>query len=325
MGIKIISTGKGIPNLKVSNYDLEKIFDTTDEWIKSRTGIVSRYIAKDETSTSLAIEACKNLLEGVDIKLSEIGLIVCATMTPDTIVPTVAANIKNYLEIKECPAFDINVACSGFIYAISVAESMMKNLNIKKAIVVGVDLNSQIVDWKDRGLSVVFGDGAGAILLSNEIIDDSGIKSTFLNTIEDKENSLTLFNFIDETPFNGVKNKDDRPKLSMLGQKVMKFGINAITSSINSLLLSKNLKIEDITYIIPHQANQRIINSAAKNMNIPIEKFYMNIDRYANTSAGSIPIALDELNRKRILKKGDYIILLAFGGGLSFGSVLIKW
>lgn len=325
MGIKIISTGKGIPNLKVSNFDLEKIFDTTDEWIRSRTGIVSRYIAKEETSSSLAIEACKNLLEGININLNEIGLIVCATMTPDTIVPTVAANIKASLGIKECPAFDINVACSGFIYAISVAESMMKNYNIKKAIVVGVDLNSQIIDWKDRGLSVVFGDGAGAILLSNETKDDSGIESTFLNTIDDKENSLTLFNFVDETPFNRVKSSNDRPKLSMLGQKVMKFGVNAIASSINSLLLSKNLKIEDISYIVPHQANHRIIKSAAKNMNIPIEKFYMNIDKYANTSAGSIPIALDELNRKMILKKGDYIILLSFGGGLSFGSILIKW
>lgn len=325
MGVKIVSTGREVPKLKVTNVDLEKILDTTDEWIKSRTGIISRYIAVEETSTSLSINACKKMLNEIDIDPSEIGLVICATMTPNTVIPTVASNVKNALGLADCPAFDINVACSGFVFAVSVAESMMKNLNIKKSIVIGVDLNSQLVDWKDRETSVVFGDGAGAILLSNEKEDSSGIISMCLNTFEDKDNSLILTGPIYQTPFMKLDENTKISKLSMSGKQVMKFAINAIKNSVESLISSTDLTLNDIKLIIPHQANQRIINAAAKSMNISNEKFYMNIEEYANTSAGSIPIALDELNKNKLLKKGDYIILVAFGGGLSAGAILIKW
>lgn len=325
MGVQIIKTGKKVPYKKITNFDLEKILDTTDEWIKDRTGITSRYISTNETSTSLAVEACQELLKENDINLSEIGLIICATMTPDTLIPTVAANIKKSLKIEHCIAFDVNVACSGFLYAVSVAESMMKNLNIKNGIVVGVDLNSQLVDWKDRGTAIVFGDGAGSVLLSYEKNNDSGIISTFLDNIDDCENSLSLKNIFYKTPFNNFENKLEFFKLEMLGPKVMKFAINAINTSISSVIKSSNISLDDVKYIVPHQANQRIIDVAVKNLKIPKDKFYINIDNYANTSAGSIPIALDELNKSNLLKKGDYIILVGFGGGLSYGAILLKW
>lgn len=266
MGVQIIKTGKKVPYKKITNFDLEKILNTTDEWIKDRTGVISRFISTNETTTSLSIEACQDLLKENDVNLSEIGLIICATMTPDTIIPTVSANIKKALKIDHCITFDINVACSGFLYALSIAESMMKNLSIKKGIVVGVDLNSQLVDWKDRGTAIVFGDGAGSVLLSYDI-----------------------------------------------------------NTSISSVINLSKVSLNEIKYIVPHQANQRIIDAAAKNLKISKEKFYINIDNYANTSAGSIPIALDELNKNNLLKKGDYIILVGFGGGLSFGAILLKW
>lgn len=325
MGVKIIKTGRKVPHKKVTNFDLEKILDTTNEWIKDRTGIINRYISTVETSSSLAIEACQELIKDKDINLSEIGLIICATMTPDTLIPTVAANVKKALKIEHSITFDINVAYSGFLYAVSVAESMMKNLNIKKGIVVGVDLNSQLVDWKDRGTAIVFGDGAGSVLLSSEKNSDSGILSTFLDNIDDNDNSLILKNISYKTPFNNLENEYEFFKLEMLGPKVMKFAINAINTSILSVIKSSNISLDKIKYIIPHQANQRIIDAAVKNLKIPKEKFYINIDNYANTSAGSIPIALDELNKNNLLKKGDYIILVGFGGGLSFGAILLKW
>lgn len=325
MGVQIIETGKKVPYKKITNFDLEKILDTTDEWTQDRTGIINRYICTVETTTSLAIEACQELLKENNINLSEIGLIICATMTPDTLIPTVSANIKKNLKLNHCIVFDINVACSGFLYAVSVAESMMKNLNIKKGIVVGVDLNSQLVDWNDRGTAIVFGDGAGSVLLSYEKNNDSGIISTFLDNIDDNENSLTLKNSYCKTPFNNLENELEFFKLKMLGPKVMKFAINAINTSISSVINLSKVSLDEIKYIVPHQANQRIIDAAAKNLKIPRDKFYINIDSYANTSAGSIPIALDELNKSNLLKKGDYIILVGFGGGLSFGAILLKW
>lgn len=325
MGVQIIKTGKKVPYKKITNFDLEKILNTTDEWIKDRTGVISRFISTNETTTSLSIEACQDLLKENDVNLSEIGLIICATMTPDTIIPTVSANIKKALKIDHCITFDINVACSGFLYALSVAESMMKNLSIKKGIVVGVDLNSQLVDWKDRGTAIVFGDGAGSVLLSYDINDTSGIVSTFLDNIDDTENSLILKNISYKTPFNNLNNEFEFFKLEMLGPKVMKFAINAINTSISSVINLSKVSLNEIKYIVPHQANQRIIDAAAKNLKISKEKFYINIDNYANTSAGSIPIALDELNKNNLLKKGDYIILVGFGGGLSFGAILLRW
>ena len=326
MGVEIIKTAKKKKKKKITNQDLEKFLDTTDEWITTRTGVTNRYISTHETATSLGIKACQSLFKNnCSVNKDEVGLIICATMTPDTIIPTVSANIKKALEISHYITFDVNVACSGFLYAVSIAESMMKNLNIKYSIVVGVDINSQLVDWSDRGTAVVFGDGAGAVLLSYEESKEIGIISTFLDNIDDNENSLKLKNIYYKTPFNNSQNELDFFKLEMVGPKVMKFAINAINIAISSVINSSNISLEDIKYIVPHQANQRIIDAAAKNLKIPKEKFYLNINNYANTSAGSIPIALDELNKQDSLKKGDYIILVGFGGGLSFGAILLKW
>jgi 3-oxoacyl-[acyl-carrier-protein] synthase-3 len=322
MGIQVISAGSYLPELVVTNEMLSEFLDTSDEWITSRTGIKQRHIATDETTTDLGVKAAKIALENSGLSKEDINLVICATGTPDACVPTVAANIKKELGIESAPAFDMNTNCSSFVYAITVAESLMKNCNYKNALVIGVDVNSQILDWQDRSTAVLFGDGAGAVVLSNT--ENEGIIASHLNCITDKDNALTCYNEIYETPFYKKEN-DKNLKVSMNGQAVLRFATRAFTDVLNAVVEKADISPSDIKLIVPHQANLRIIKAAAKKMNIDEEKIYVNIDKASNTSAATIPIALHEVLEKNLIKRGDIILFAAFGAGLSSGAVLFKW
>lgn len=322
MGIQIISAGSALPKLVVTNDDLSKFLDTSDEWISTRTGIKQRYIATKETTTYLGAKAARIALENSGLSKDDIELVVCATGTPDVCAPTVAANIKKELGIESAPAFDMNTNCSSFIYAITVAESLMKNCNYKNAIVIGVDVNSQIVDWKDRGTAVLFGDGAGAVVISNT--KNSGIISTYLDCIIDQDNSLACNNKIDSTPFFETDAKRNI-KVTMSGKSVMRFATKAFTEAVSAVIDKANISVGDIKIIIPHQANLRILKAAAGKMNIDEDKIYVNIDKVANTQAATIPIALHEALEKKLINRGDIVLFVAFGAGLSSGAVLLEW
>jgi 3-oxoacyl-[acyl-carrier-protein] synthase-3 len=322
MGIQIIAAGSSLPELAVTNDDLSKFLDTSDEWISTRTGIKQRYIATKETTTELGAKAARIALQNSGLSKDDIDLVICATGTPDVCAPTVAANIKKELGIESAPAFDMNTNCSSFVYAITVAESLMKNCNYKNAIVIGADVTSQILDWKDRGTAVLFGDGAGAVVLSNT--ENAGILSSYLDCIIDKDNSLACNNKIDSTPF--FQSDPERvTKVTMSGKSVMRFATQAFTEAVSAVVTKANISVSDIKLIIPHQANLRILKAAASKMNIDESKIYVNIDKVANTQAATIPIALHEALEKKLINRGDVILFVAFGAGLSLGAVLLKW
>lgn len=322
MGIQIISAGSCLPELLVTNDKLSEFLETNDEWISTRTGIKQRYIATTETTTDLGVNAAKMALENSGLSNDDINLVICATGTPDVCVPTVAANIKKVLGIESAAAFDMNTNCSSFVYAITVAESLMKNCNYKNAIVIGADTTSQILDWEDRTTAVLFGDGAGAVVLSNT--ENEGILSNHLDCVIDKENALTCNNKINSTPFFEA-NTDRNTKVAMSGKSVMRFATKAFTEAVNAVVDKANITVEDIKLIIPHQANLRILKAAAKKMNIDESRIYVNIDKVSNTQAATIPIALHEVLEKKLINRGDIILFAAFGAGLSSGAVLLKW
>ncbi len=319
---QIVSTGSYLPKLVVSNDDLSTFLDTSDEWISTRCGINTRHIATDETTSDMATNAARNALEKSGLSVDDIDLVICATITPDTCVPMVASNVKRDLGIASAAAFDLNANCSGFVYAITVADSLMKCCGYKHAIIIGADTNSQIIDWTDRATCVLFGDGAGAVVLSNT--ENKGIMSTYLDCQIDTDGFLSCFNRLDKTPFS-ENQRTDNVKITMNGSRVMRFAVKALSKSVKTVAKKSGVSVNDIKVIIPHQANVRILNSAAKNLGIDVSKFYINIDATGNTSSSSIPVALDEVVSKKLIKKGDLIVLVAFGGGLSSGATLIEW
>ncbi len=319
---QIISTGAYLPELVVTNDDLSEFLDTSDEWITTRAGIKTRHIVTDETTSDMGIKAAGIALQKSGLAAEDIELVICATFTPDTCVPMVAANIKKGLGIESAAAFDVSAICSGFVYAITVANSLMKTCGYKNALVVGSDTNSQALDWKDRATCVLFGDGAGAVVLSNT--ECRGIISTHLDCIIDGEDALSCNNRLEKTPFSKVERLDDT-KIKMNGPKVMRFAVKAVAEAVKIVTKKANVSLDEITMIVPHQANARILHAAAKNLNIDSRKFYINIDKTGNTSAATIPIALDEIVSKKLISRGDLIIFVAFGGGLSSGAVLLEW
>lgn len=335
-GIIIKATGSYTPNNIINNEKLGEIVFTNDEWISSRTGIKERKISIDENTSDLAIKSCEKIFEKVNIKREDIDLIIVATCTPDKFIPSTACIVQKALGCVNAMSFDINAACTGFIYGIEVAKCMMKSGNYKNTLVIGAETLSKIIDWKDRNTCVLFGDGAGSILLSKS--DDEGIINSFCKSNPEKYECLTANSVKLDNPFidkdykeyktcneNLEKKNLNNNYLQMDGKEVFKFATKIIVESIEKLLIKENIDINEIDYIVPHQANIRIIEHSAKKLGISKEKFYTNLENYGNTSAASIPIALDELNSKNILKKGDKIILVGFGGGLTYGAVLINW
>lgn len=320
MNAKIIATGSYAPPTVVTNQDYEKIMDTSDEWIIKRTGIKERRF-EEESTAHMASQAAWNALGQEDPE--SLDCIIVGTFTPDSLIPSVACQVRANLQISRAiPAFDVNAACSGFIFALQTANAYIKAGIYERILVIGVDFNSRILNYEDRGTAILFGDGAGAVILEK---GDAGIIDIILGSESDMEGSLYLPSQTDRpNPFLKRKLHQDA-YFSMKGSEVFKFAVRVFEYSIRTVLKRNHLKIEDIDYVISHQANQRILDMGAKALKMDPAKFLSNIALYGNTSAGSVPLLLDEANRQGLLKKDMKIVLVAFGGGLSYGASLIKW
>lgn len=317
MSFKIASTGSYMPEKVVTNDDLSKIMDTSDEWIIQRVGIKERRISTEETTSDLAYKASLSALEWAKIAPEELDLIICATATSEFKFPTVAAVVQKKIGAN-CPAFDINSACSGFIYGLEVATGFLAMKKVKKILLVAADRMSSVLDWKDRNIAVLFGDGAGAVVLEE---GDSLLAST-LSTIGDDE-TIKCYNFEGNSPF--YKSVEKPLYTFMKGQETFRFAVTTMIKGIEEVAKIAGIAIEDIDFVIPHQANMRIIDVAKKKLNLPPERVCSNIEKYGNMSAASIPILLDELNRAGTFKQGDIIAFSAFGAGLSSAAAIIKW
>lgn len=317
MSFKITGTGSYFPEHILTNDDLEKMVETSDEWITQRVGVKERRISINESAAELGYKAALRALEMSGTKVEELDLIVAASLTGDTLCPTVAGSVQAMLGAK-CPAFDVNSACSGFMFALETAAGFFERGKATKALVIGAERMSKLVDWTDRNTCVIFGDGAGAAVLES---GDGYVASKIMTYGEDKV--IKIPSGTNNSPF--YKKEMDPNRIHMDGQETFKFAVNAISDGIKEAAEMAGITIDDISYIVPHQANIRIIQLASKRLHIPMEKFFVNIEKCGNTSAASVPIALDELNRSGKLKKGDIVAMTAFGGGLSNAVCIIKW
>lgn len=315
---KIISSGSYLPEKFLTNFDLEKLVETSNEWIFDRTGILKRHIAaQDELTSDIAVKAAQKALKNGNIDISDIDMIIVATTTPDLTFPSTATIVQSKLGAKNAFAFDVQAVCSGFIYALSIANNFIKSGQAKNALVIGAETLSKIVDWKDRNSCVLFGDGAGAVILSATDDKNSGIISSGLYS----DGSLSeILKTTGGTSFSG-----NAGVIAMKGKEVFKHAVEKMGDCVLKSLAKANLKPEDIDLLIPHQANARILAAVAKKLNLPMEKVIMTVQDHANTSAASIPLALDYAMSNNRIKKGDIVVMEALGGGLTWGSVVLKW
>lgn len=321
VGSKILAFESYVPQNIVSNDMLSDIVETSDEWINTRTGISNRRITKDENTSTLATEVAKELIKKANIDKEEVDIIIVATITPDYLTPSTACIVQGAIGAKNALAFDINVACSGFVYALSIADKFLKSGLYKNAIVIGAEVLSKLVDWKDRTTCVLFGDGAGGVLLQadkEEHILAEDIKADGSSWEAIKGGYLPINN-----PFS-KEDKKDSFFLNMNGRDVFNFATKTVPKSINDVLEKAKVSLDEIKYIVPHQANLRIVEVVAKKLKLSLDRFYLNMQDYGNTSAGSIPIALAEMSKKGLISSGDKIVITGFGGGLTWGSMLIK-
>ncbi|MEA1980220.1 MAG: beta-ketoacyl-ACP synthase III [candidate division Zixibacteria bacterium] len=322
---RIIGTGSFTPPRRMTNADFEKLVDTTDEWITTRTGIKERRIADENMPTSdMAVEACKNALEMSGCSPDEIDLLILGTVTPDYKLPSTACLVQEKLKLKNAAAFDIVAACTGFITGLSISNSYIKMGTYKKILVVGCEKLSSVTNYKDRNTCVLFGDGAGAAVVSAEETD-RGIKSTYIKSDGSYKELLWIKSGGSAHPYTSDFSFDGSDKILMNGSDVFKIAVKKMADSAKIALEQAGITSDDIALVIPHQANIRIIEALAKRLKMDMNRVFMNIEKYGNTSAASVPIALDEANRNGTIKEGDYILMVAFGGGLIWGSNLIKW
>ncbi|MFI3206753.1 MAG: beta-ketoacyl-ACP synthase III [Clostridia bacterium] len=318
MKFKLLGTGSYLPTKVVTNDDLSKMVDTNDEWIKKRVGISSRHISEDETTSQMATKAALNSLENSGIKPEEIDLIIASTITADKVAPSVACTVQQAIGAN-CPAFDLCVACPGFIFALETAVAYMSMGNIHKVLVVSADRLSSIVDWQDRSTCIIFADGAGAVVISDE---EDNYLSSVIKTKGDCH-ALNIPVMSGNSPFYKGE-KCETTHIEMNGQETYKFAVTSMQHDIAQVLEKTNLTGEDIKWVVPHQANVRIINEAARKTGMDKTKFCKNIEYTGNTSSASVPILLDEINRAGKLEKGDNILLTAFGAGLASAACVIK-
>ncbi len=312
---RIVSTGSFLPENALTNHDLEKTVDTSHEWIIQRTGICKRHIvSENESAASMAIEACKNALNDSGLNPKDIDMIVVASVSSDKIFPSIACYIQESLNIPPCPAFDLTATCGGFIYGISVADKFIKTGDCKRVLVVGSEAMSRLVNWDDRKTCVLFGDGAGAVIL--EASHETGILSTHLMADGAYSNLLHLDN----------ARKTDYPYIQMSnGSKVFRLAVGALGDAVVEAIEKNNMAPSDVDWIVPHQANIRIIQATAKKLGISMDKVIVTIDEHANTSAASVPLALDVAVRDGRIKRGHNLLLEAFGAGLIWGSALVQF
>lgn len=317
--------GYYVPKNIVTNFDLEKIVETSDEWIRTRTGIEERrYADKDEATSDLAYQASLKAIENAKINKEEIDMIIVATCTPDYMTQASACLLQKKLGLNHIPSFDINTACSGYIYAISVAKALVQSKVYKNILVAGAETLSRIIDMQDRNTCVLFGDGAAATIIG-EVEDGYGIIDFVLGAEGEDDMILKIPAGGSKCP-NTIETIEKRENfLKMNGKEVFKFAARVLPKITLEVLDKANMGVEDLKLIIPHQANERIIEAAAKRIKFPLENFYINLNKYGNTSAASIGIALGEAYEKGLIKKGDNIALTGFGGGLTYGSLIMKW
>lgn len=337
-GARIAGWGRSVPDRVVTNFDLEKLFDTSDEWITQRTGIKERRIADPEngdTAINLGAQACLNAINnskkhtGIDIDVKDIDLIICATATGDYLFPSTACMIQDKIGAENAVAFDISAACTGFIFALNTAYNYIQSGQFKNVLVLGVDLMSRFCDWSDRRTAIIFGDGAGAALVTQTSKEDDYFKPFYIKSRGDKDCSLFVKNTGNVYPKPASEMKDPPEMVYMDGQAVYQFAVKAVPEALEKACEKADCTPQDIDFFIPHQANMRIIASAARRFKIDVEKFIVNIDRYGNTSAASIPIAMDEaLETGRIVKEYDKKLklgLVGFGAGLTWGASIIDF
>lgn len=319
---RLIGTGSYLPKKIVTNQDLEKMVETTDEWISTRTGIRQRRIAADETTSEMASKAAKAALKAAGVSPKDIDLVVVGTVTPEMCFPSTACFVQSQLGIKAgAPAFDVSAACSGFLYALDVADKYIRTGGAAKALVIGVDRFSKIVDWKDRSTCVLFGDGAGAVVLSAEK-GNRGVLSCHIHSDGRHWDMLYAGSQCPPSPFE-EKEPAER-YLRMNGNETFKIAVRTMGQAIAEAMETNGLVPEEISLLVPHQANLRIINAIRDRLSLPDEKVYTNLERYGNTSAGSIPIALDEAVKEGRVKGGDVVLFVAFGGGLTWASSAVR-
>ena len=322
--IGILGIGSYLPERILTNKEMESIVDTTDEWITSRTGIRERRIAADDEATSdLSYKAALKAIEDAGIDKVEIELVIVATTTPDYSMPSTAAIVQDKIGIKKAAAFDMEAACTGFVYALTTGYSFIKAGIYKKVLVIGADVFSRILDWEDRATCILFGDGAGAAVLGE--VETGGYLGGDLQADGAGAQELIVPSSGSRKPFREdvLTSRDQYVKMN--GREIFKFAVRAFPETTAVSLEKAGLEIEDIDLFIPHQANIRIIESIAKRFKQPMEKFYVNLDKYGNTSAATIPIAIDEARNEGKIKKGDRLLLVGFGGGLTYGSCIIEW
>lgn len=319
MSFTIIGTGSAYPSCVKTNDDLSKLVDTSDEWIKTRSGISRRHICTDETITDLSVKAALSALENAGVSAQELDLIICSTVRGDYFTPSLACLVQMHINAS-CPAFDLNGACTGFIYALDVALGYFARKKAKKILIISAETMSKMIDWTDRATCVLFGDGAGAVVLS-EGDDLLSIKLT----ADGNDKMLLIPSVEGDCPYSLHKDNKKNSYIYMQGQEVFKFAVNAICADLKDVIEEANITEEDIDYVLLHQANMRIIDAAKNKLNIAKEKYLANIEEYGNTSSATIPILLDESNRNNLFKKGDILAFSAFGGGLTTGACVIRW
>ncbi|KXJ50009.1 MAG: ketoacyl-ACP synthase III [Cycloclasticus sp.] len=315
---KITGTGSYLPKKIVTNKDFESILDTSDEWIYARTGIKQRHVIADHESTSSMAEiAANNALQAAGVDASEIDLIIVGTSSPDRVFPSTACILQHKLGAKGGAAFDVQAACSGFIYALGIANQFIKAGGAKKALVIGAEANSRILDYSDRNTCVIFGDGAGAVVL--EASEELGVLSTHMHSDGQYQDLLYVNN-----PIKDQKQEGDQAFMTMHGNDVYKVAVKTLSRIVDETLEANNMLKSDVDWLIPHQANIRIISSVAKKLSMPMEKVVLTIENQGNTSAASVPLALDQAVRDGRVKKGEIVLMEAFGGGFVWGSALVK-
>ncbi len=314
----IIGTGAALPARRVTNQELAETVDTTHEWIVERTGIEARHLAGDgETTATLATDAARQAIEAAGIDVSSIGLIVLATATPDQTFPASATRVQTALGIDDCIAFDVQAVCTGFLYALSVADNMLKGGMADVALVIGSETFSRILDWEDRATCVLFGVGAGALLLRAEETEVQGVLATRLHA-DGRQNDLL---YVD----GGVSTTGTVGKLRMKGREVFRHAVTNLVAVLQEVLIAAGHRIEEIDWVVPHQANRRILDATARKLGLPPERVVVTVDRHANTSAASVPLALDVAVRDGRIRRGDLLVQEAMGGGYTWGAAVIRY
>jgi 3-oxoacyl-[acyl-carrier-protein] synthase III len=323
---QILGTGAYAPEKVLTNKDLEKMVETSDEWITDRTGIKERRIAaEDEATSDMALKASIRALEMANTRPEDLDMIVVGTISPDMPMPATAVFLQRLLGAKKAFGFDISAACAGSLFAMAIADQYVKTGAAKRVLVVGVEMLSRFTNWKDRNTCVLFGDGAGAMVLGPSAEDKRGILTTHLHTDGNTAELLTIKGGGTRFPLDAQRLEQQWNKIEMGGREVYKFAVRALTDAMEEALQANGLRAQDVSHVIAHQANVRILDAVLQRLGIPRSKVWMNLDKYGNTSSASLPMTLDEATRAGKLHKGDIIAMMAIGAGMAWGSAVVRW